>query len=140
MFSKQKKGHRARPCPFFRLLAYTTSLVIPKTGLGLVTKALLMTVRLHALSALVLADFCLTTFFQASHGIGLFGCLVVRSANCWRVNLEDNLGEWILDDSFCAELLEIWNNVASHGIFDHAFNSDPTVFGEVGDRRTAEGG
>ena len=65
---KQKKGHHARWCPFLRVLACIASL--QSRGLGLVTKTLLMAVRLHALLALVLADLCLTAFFQTSHGIG----------------------------------------------------------------------
>ena len=38
-----------------------------------------MAVRLHALSALVLADLCLTAFFQTSHGIGILVVLVKLS-------------------------------------------------------------
>ena len=36
--------------------------------LGLVAKTLLVAISLHALSALMLANFRLTTFFKASHG------------------------------------------------------------------------
>ena len=42
-------------------------------ALGLVTKALLVAIGLHALFALMLADFRLTTFFKASHGIVVLG-------------------------------------------------------------------
>ena len=41
--------------------------------LGLIAKALLMAISLHALSALMLTDFRLTTFFETSHGFGILG-------------------------------------------------------------------
>lgn len=44
---------------------------VPARLLGLVAKALLVAVRLHALFALMLADFRLTTFFETSHGFGI---------------------------------------------------------------------
>ena len=50
--------------------------------LGLVTKTLLMAIRLHALLALVLADLCLTAFFQTSHGIGIL-VVLIRLAFVW---------------------------------------------------------
>ena len=44
-------------------------------SLGLVAEALLVTIRLHALFALMLTDFCLTTFFETAH------------CGCWLVGL-----------------------------------------------------
>ena len=32
-----------------------------------------MAISLHALSALMFANLCLTTFFEASHGVGILG-------------------------------------------------------------------
>lgn len=40
--------------------------------LGLITKALLVAIRLHALTTFMLTDFCLTDFFQVTHNV-VFG-------------------------------------------------------------------
>lgn len=70
--------------------------------LGLVAKALLVAVRLHALSALMLADFGLTAFFQASHGIRYLVGSVRFSRLLESGRLEDDFREWILDDALGA--------------------------------------
>lgn len=47
----------------------------PESGkpLGLIAEALLVAVRLHALAALVLTDFGLTTLLEVTHNIKLVG-------------------------------------------------------------------
>ena len=57
-------------------------------SLGLVAQTLLVAIRLHALTALMLADLCLTDFFQVTHGL------------VFSEELENDFVERIFDDAF----------------------------------------
>ena len=108
--------------------------------LGLVTKALLVAIRLHALLPLVLADLGLTTLLEATHG----GYLVSgfergRRDLPERFFLRDDLVEGILDDALGPELLQVGDEVAGHRFLDDDFNSHPATIRERADRRTAQG-
>ena len=87
-----------------------------------------MAISLHALSALVLADFCLTTFFETSHGFGILGYVVIRTMKSGDFCLENDFREWVFYDSFSSELFEIRDEVARYGVFNNGFNGDPSIF------------
>lgn len=111
-----------------------------------------MAICLHALLALVLTDFRLTTFFKTSHGFGFsrFGCQ--RIAGEWqeswylefetwylKIVLQNDLTKRVFDDALGSKFFKVGDKVSCDGILDDRFDGYPVVLGEAGNGRAAEG-
>ena len=105
-------------------------------SLGLVAEAFLVTIRLHALFALMLTDFGLTTLFETAHG----GCWLVGWLCVGKVSGSgDDFVERVFDDAFRAEGLEVGDEVTGGGLVDDGLDSDPAILREGADGGSAEG-
>ena len=87
-----------------------------------------MAICLHALSALMLTDFRLTTFFETSHGFGILGYVVIRTVKSGDLCSENDFREGVFNDSFCSELFEVRNEVACNGVLNDGLKGNPSIF------------
>jgi len=91
--------------------------------LALVTQALLVAVRLHALFTFVFVDLRLTTLLERAH---------VCELVCLRLSVNDFI-EGILDDPLSAQRLELRNDFPNHRFINDRFERDPFRISQAGD-------
>ena len=134
-------------------------------GLGLVAETLLMAILLHALFALMLVDLRFTAFLYGAHGVCVRGWFAVKGlvhssdGRCpSRVGFRnwilrywvgvagairssgDQLVEWVFDDAFGTQSLEVGDDVSYHDFVNHRLNGHPTFLGKLGHSGTPQRG